>query len=270
MTMTSSDNGEAQPPRALPNGWLVEQMSRSETDYLYREIVTDRLYESPIIGTCSGLVVDVGANIGLFSLQAVARWSPEWLVSIEAIPDVRDVLRRNLARNLPPGAATKVVVADVAAGAIDGISEFTFYPAYSMMSGRLANPTDDLELVGRYVTGQLGNADEAVLSDLDDVLRNRFEPEQRRVQVAPLSAICAVTGRSTIDLLKIDVEGDELTVLEGLDDLRVRNAVVEVDSRRSSVSAVRARLEALGLAVTEVTQEGYEGLPLCVLVGRSQ
>lgn len=248
-------------PRRLPNGWVVDEVSRSETNYLYREIVLDRLYTAPHLPQRPALVVDVGANIGLFALHAVQTWQPRRLICIEAIADIRELLRANLARNVD--ANTSILTPDVAAGAAAGTSEFVFYPRYSMMSGRFADPTSDFALVRGYAAGQLG--DDEALAALDDVLRSRFEAQRREVRVEPLSQICADAGTDVIDLLKIDVEGDELTVLLGLGDLGVRNAVVEVDERRSSKAAVRAALEARGLSVEETTQDGYEDSPLSVL-----
>jgi FkbM family methyltransferase len=269
MSMSPTRRVPARVPRTLPNGWIVEEMTRSETDYLYTEIVVDRLYDLPGIDDLSGgFVVDVGANIGLFALQAASRWGPESIMCIEAIPDVRQVLRHNVAANVAQfSTPIDVVVPDVAAGAKTGWTEFVFYPDYSMMSGRLADPAADLALVREYAAGQLNEDDEEAWADLDAVLSSRFGLELRRVEVAPLSELCASVGRPVIDLLKVDVEGDELTVLDGLGDLRVRNAVVEVDSRHSSPLEVRARLEALGMDVVAQTQDGYEASPLSVLTG---
>jgi len=248
--------------RRLPNGWLVEEISRGETNYLYREIVQDALYFSPRISMRQGTVVDVGANIGLFSMFASETWSPRRIIAIEAIPDVRDVLRRNV-RELPG-----VVVPDVAAGSSDRQHNFTYYPEYSMMSGRHADPAEDFALVHQYAEQQLGDSAEPdVMIQLDDILRPRFEPQYRRVRAVPLHAICAEAGVDTIDLLKVDVEGDELSVLEGLGDVRVRHAVVEVDGRRSSERAVRSALESRRLEVEALTAPGFENLPLSVLFG---
>jgi FkbM family methyltransferase len=248
--------------RRLPNGWLIEEVSRSETNYLYQEIVQEALYFSPQISMREGTVVDVGANIGLFSIFASETWAPRLIIAIEAIPDLRDVLRRNVS-SLP-----EVIVPDVAAGASDREYDFIYYPEYSMMSGRLADPAEDFALVRQYAEQQLGDSAEPdVMVQLDDMLRPRFEPQHRRVRAVPLHTICAEAGVDTIDLLKVDVEGDELSVLEGLGDVRLRHAVVEVDARRSSVQAVRSALESRKLKVEAVTAPGYENSPLSVLFG---
>jgi FkbM family methyltransferase len=211
-----------------------------------------------------GTVVDVGANIGLFSMFARETWSPRLIVAVEAIPDLREILRRNVS-TLP-----EVTVLDVAAGSSDRECDFTYYPQYSMMSGRHADPADDFALVRQYAEQQLGDdAEPEVMTHLDDVLRPRFEPEYRRVQVVPLHKICAEVGVDTIDLLKVDVEGDELSVLEGLGDVSVHHAVVEVDGRRSSLSAVRSALESRRLEVEELTPPGYENSPLSILFGHA-
>jgi FkbM family methyltransferase len=243
--------------RTLPNGWVVSEISRSETDYLYSEIVEDAVYYSSQIDVRGGVVVDVGANIGLFSLYACQTWPVRRLIAIEAIPDVRSVLRRNL-NHLP-----EAVVPDVAAGATEGLCHFAYYPRYSMMSGRHADPAEDFALVRQYGEQKLGQgADADVMTHLDELLRPRFHAESRQVNVLPLATICAQAGVSCIDLLKVDVEGDELSVLDGLGDVSVRHAIVEVDGRRCSPDAVRSALDARGLAVRSVAAPGYENLPL--------
>lgn len=251
-------------PRRLPNGWTVEEVSRSETDFLFGEIVRDATYYSPRVQMEHGTVVDVGANIGLFSLYAHQTWPVSRLIAIEAIPDVREVLRRNV------GHIPGIVIPDVAAGAGEDEFEFVYYPEYSMMSGRQANPTDDFALVRQFAEQQLGDdADADVMRHLDDVLRPRFEPEPRLVRTLALAEICAQAGVAGIDLLKVDVEGDELAVLEGLGDVNVRHAVIEVDSRRSSPAAIREALESRGLEVVEVAPESVQS-PLSFLFAHSE
>jgi FkbM family methyltransferase len=265
VTTIGARGASDRPSRTLPNGWDVEEMSRSETDYLYREIVEQAVYFLPGLHLHDGTVVDVGANIGLFSLYAYQNWPVERLIAVEAIPDVRDVLRRNV-RHI-----SGVVVPDFAAGAVEEECLFAYYPKYSMMSGRYADPVEDFALVRQYAQKALGpNADADVITHLDDLLGPRFEPEFRRVCTLPLATICQQAGVRSIDLLKIDVEGDELSVLDGLGDVTVRNAVVEVDRRRSSPDAVRSALETKRLNVSAVAAAGYENSPLSYLVARER
>lgn len=265
MTTTDARRGTGPSSRTLPNGWVVEEMSRGETDYLYREIVEDAAYFSPEIQLQEATVVDVGANIGLFSLYAHQTWPVRRLLAIEAIPDIRDVLRRNL------GHLPATVVPDVAAGAVEEECLFAYYPNYSMMSGRQADPAADLALVRQYGQHMLGpDTDADVMTHLDELLRPRFDPEFRRVRLQPLATICAHAGVADIGLLKIDVEGDELSVLDGLGDVTVHHAVIEVDGRRSSPDAVTSALVARGLEVRRVVAPGYEDSPLAYLFGHER
>ena len=53
----------------LPNGLEIVHLNRYETDYLYQEIFEDQCYLRHGIRLRDGAtVVDIGANIGLFSL----------------------------------------------------------------------------------------------------------------------------------------------------------------------------------------------------------
>ena len=92
--------------RTLPNGLRLEYVSAPDVAFLYDEVFVQRCYAShglPRLGP-GDLVVDVGANIGVFSLFAAAALAPGGtLLAAEPVQDTAAVLRRNLARNLGAG-----------------------------------------------------------------------------------------------------------------------------------------------------------------------
>nr|AFB69908.1 OciA [uncultured bacterium] len=62
------------PRRVLPNGLEIVHLNAYETDYLYREIFEDECYlRHGITLSDRATVVDIGANIGLFSLFVMSR-----------------------------------------------------------------------------------------------------------------------------------------------------------------------------------------------------
>ncbi len=123
-------------------------------------------------------VVDVGANIGYFSLLAAISVGQQGSVhAIEALPSTRRLLRRNLASNQ----MSNIRVHAVAASDREGLVEmFRARPAFIGSSSTKA---------GAVSEGAVPSA------RLDDLL----------AEVEP--------GRVT--LLKVDVEGDEAAVLRG-------------------------------------------------------
>jgi FkbM family methyltransferase len=124
-------------------------------------------------------VVDVGANIGYNTLHAARLAGARGrVVAVEPTPDNLEVLRRNVAA----AGLANVVVEGVAAGRVAGTREFFVRGARSAVNSLFA---------------------QSCYAAVTDVLR---------VAVKPLDDL--VDGR--VDVVKIDVEGAELDVLEGM------------------------------------------------------
>lgn len=140
----------------------------------FLEVFVRRIYPIPE----GGVVVDAGANIGLFSVFAFVEDDPEYLVAIE--PDSGNVrlLRRNLARF-----GERAVVLEAALWSKEGRARFA--------------------VTGQSNLGHLVSASgiEAVSSG-ESFVRT----------VAPDSA--GVPSPETIDYLKLDIEGSERAVLD--------------------------------------------------------
>jgi len=127
----------------------------------------------------NGTYVDVGANVGAIGLP-IARMRPDAvIVCIEASEEIAAVLRENVKRN----GLTNVTVIEVIAGPRDS-EEVAFYPAPK-------------ELFGMGSIGpQFGSAGVRLRQQrLDDLLDE--------------------LGISTVHVVKMDVEGAELGVLQG-------------------------------------------------------
>lgn len=168
-------------------------------------------------GAASRVFFDVGANQGHVSL-ALARACPELrVVAFEPDPSAGAALAGNLALNPEP--ARRIQVERVAAGAASGTAQFE--PAGGLNSG-----------VGR-------------LSESGGVT----------VAVATLES-CADRLGLTPDLIKIDVEGAEADVLDGLGRVgsHLRALAMEVHSLQPSA----AEREAFATRLTA----GLKGLPL--------
>ncbi|MEI8080942.1 MAG: FkbM family methyltransferase [Actinomycetes bacterium] len=136
------------------------------------------------------LIVDAGANIGVSALYFLSHAPESHVVCIE--PDPRNVerLERNLARN---GLAQRATIVRAAIGSHGGTCRFA------------------IEKTGRYGT---------VIEDGKQSLsQERIEQEIVVESLAAdqfLNETMPANGR--IDVLKLDVEGQELPVLEALSD----------------------------------------------------
>lgn len=124
-----------------------------------------------------GLVLDVGANVGYFTVAVVATTSVDRVVAFEPLPDNTARLRANLGLN----AAKGVSIVQSAVGDYCGSTSFD-------------EKTDDSAFA--RVAGQ------------DD-------PATVQVPVITLDSWWLAAGRPHISMIKIDVEGHEAAVLRG-------------------------------------------------------
>lgn len=124
------------------------------------------------------VVIDVGANIGLYTVPASqAVGAGGRVIAFEAHPQTFGYLQRNVRRNVAAG----VVAENLAVGAAPGTVTMTF---------QAGNP---------------GETHVATDGEAGDVA----------VRMVTLDDYCRATGVATIDYMKIDVEGYETNVLRG-------------------------------------------------------
>ena len=176
------------------------------------------------------VLFDVGANVGALSLAVAAACPQVSIVSFE--PDVIAAarFRQNLTLNLD--LSRRVEVVQAAVGARDGAC--AFYP---------------------------GPATERELGSL--IEKAGVAPHS--IQCHRLDSFCGTTGRFP-DVLKVDVEGAELQVLDGMagvpDDRWPRAILMEVHGAASPVgtsalsAAVHGALAARGYELFELTERG--------------
>ncbi|MFF4614175.1 FkbM family methyltransferase, partial [Streptomyces albidoflavus] len=238
----------------LPNGMTVFQQNRSETDFVYDEIFTHLEYLRNGITIEDGdTILDVGANIGLFTLFAGSRCPGARIHAFEPIPPVFDSLRRNVALH---GLNAKVHACGLAAEAKE--ETFTFYRHNTVISSSVTTAEQAHDLVRSYLrnqeelTGQ-GAADATAGDDLvDAVVDARLDSEQFTCRLRTVSEIIAEESLDRIDLLKVDVENAEYEVLKGIhwrDWPKIRQLVVELHDVDGQLEKVVVLLKALGYDV---------------------
>jgi FkbM family methyltransferase len=145
----------------------------------------DLLEHLVLTGPRGGTFIDVGANIGNHSVY-FAKFLADHVVSVEPDPALLPVLRRNLQANVP-GARTTVL--EAALGARPGAGEMARREGYEANAGAG-------NVLAHY--GATPGAGQVTILTLDEV-------------VASLTA----AGAAQVRLVKLDVEGMELEVLEG-------------------------------------------------------
>jgi amino acid adenylation domain-containing protein/FkbM family methyltransferase len=229
----------------LPNGLAVLHQNKNETDYLYRELFQERLYiRHGVHLPAEGVIFDVGANIGMFSLFASVNAPRCRVYAFEPLPPLYETVAANC-ELYGPG----VKVFPFGLSNHEHAATFTFYSRYTMMSGRseYANAQDEVSVIKTFLTNQRAAGDasaETLLVNADELLEGRFAEERHTVRLRRLSDVIREEGVERIDLLKVDVQRAELDVLEGLDAEHwplVRQVVMEVHDARGHASAGRVQ-----------------------------
>jgi len=159
--------------------------------------------------------IDVGANVGVYTVTAARRVGPAGRVlAVEADAEYVPRLCANLALNDVEGS---VQVIAAAAGDSDGTAAFEV-------------------------------AADRAFSSIKPLVAYRGAGISREVPLRRLDTIWAEAGEPQVDFVKVDVEGAEVEVIAGAERLleRCRPAlVVEVTPERTETE-VRSRLGALG------------------------
>ncbi|MEU8975768.1 amino acid adenylation domain-containing protein [Streptomyces monashensis] len=251
--------GEARPPvRELPNGMAVFHHNTSETDFVYDEIFTREEYLRGGITIDNGdTIVDVGANIGLFTLFASGRNPDGRLYAFEPLPPLHDSLRRNAKLH---GLGARLF--DCGLGATAHEETFTFYPHNTVNSTRAATAPEARDLVRAYLRNKAKPADgarsgAAARDMIDEIVESRLESRSFTCRVRTFSEIIEEEGMDRIDLVKIDVEGAEHEVLKGIRPEhwpRIRQLAIELHDVGGRLAEVEALLKGHGFEV--VSEQG--------------
>ncbi|TDP93021.1 non-ribosomal peptide synthetase [Labedaea rhizosphaerae] len=233
----------------LPDGATIFTLNRSETDFMAREIVTDEVYlQGGVTLPDDAVIVDVGANIGLFAVWAAGICANPAIYAVEPMPPAVEVLERNVRLHGIRGA-----VLPHALGEAETTTTFSYYPYASVLSGRYASAEDERRVVKSFLVGQVEAQGVEIGADiLDELLEERLRTVPYECRVRRLSDVLREHGIDRVDLLKIDVEKSELAVLAGLDDAdfaKVAQVVVEVHHRDGRLETVTQLLRDKGFRV---------------------
>ncbi len=208
----------------LPNGMIVIQQNKTETEFIYQEIFEKQTYLQHGIMLNSGdCIIDVGANIGLFSLFVSQICPQAKIYAFEPIPAIFETLSLN--RQLYP---TQIKLFNYGLSNEIKNTTFSYYPNSSLISGQFANFEEEKSVVKAYLETQDQQLSE---TEIENLLEQRLKTEQVSCQLTTLSQIIYEQNIQKIDLLKIDVEKGELDVLLGISGenwKKIQQIVIEV------------------------------------------
>lgn len=230
----------------------VHALSRAEARYIYREVFTENCYLRGLdnLGP-RPLVLDVGANIGLFALKLLSDYPGARLHCFEPAPTTFEVLSQNLR-----GRSAKLHRQGLSDQ--EGWGELNFYPLLPGNSSLKARVPDEEFLEKMYWAAReslplpLPRLAKPLLGGLARLAWGR--PRRYPIPLLTLDRFLKELP-GEVDLLKIDVERAELQVLAGVENEfpRIRRLVVEVtslDQPGRPLEAVVDLLEAKGYRVS--------------------
>ena len=224
------------PLYTLPNGLAIHHHRVYETDFVYREVFVEEIYTKAFGKLpASACVVDVGANIGLFSLLIKQQLPGSTVYAFEPAPVHFGLLTKNL------GGYNHTHLFQQGLGDRVASKRFTYYPNYSVMSGFHADANDDRQLLAAGIASQLQldqpEKIEAAERYIEILMDNKLEEAQQfDCSITTLSALIDEQKIARIDLLKIDAEKAEGDVLQGIADKdweKIDRIVLEAHDKQS-------------------------------------
>ena len=234
--------------RQLPNGLRVMELDRAETDHMYEEIFTRQVYfQHGISIPLDALVIDAGANIGLFSLAIATSHPAARVIAFEPAAPTAAVLRANLRAN----GCANVTVRVQGLSDRSGTAILTWYRHASGLSSFHPSHDDEhatlMSIVAHHTAQGVIPPGHELQEQAPDLADAKLASEQLPCTLARLSDILDADSISTVDLLKIDVQRAELEVLAGIDTrhwpriIQIAAEVHDIDGRVDQVSKFLAK-----------------------------
>jgi FkbM family methyltransferase len=251
----------------LPNGKKLFCLQKHDVAILHQEVQT--YFDQGISVHQGSTIVDVGANIGLFMLEAYDRCQGKAQVyAFEPIPAVFAALAKN-AERYGQSQDFKVFASGLSHQA--GATTFTFYPNAPALSTAYPDEVGDLQMVKEATLNNIIHMDYVpwtlrllgwlplLLQSyvLDWALKAVLKTCQVPCPMTTLSQVISDQQIEQIDLLKVDVERSELDVFLGLqlaDWDKIQQVVVDIHDIDARLDQLTGLFRQQGLNQITVAQ----------------
>ena len=243
------------------DGLTFEYLDADEAAFLYEEIFTRRSYLRHgvhIDKAGSPVILDAGANIGLFGLLCLRENPAARIFAVEPSPAAFGCLERNLGANSAGAACAQVLLREAPSAMGHSLHCYPDAPGEST-----CNPVERRQQRSR-LRDHVRRSAAAGTSPAAAGAEAAAAAAASTVTVVPattVSHLLASWGLCAVDLLKIDVEGDELSVLRGIassDWPRIRQVTCEVHDVHGRLARVLGLLRRHGMRATCELQRGGE------------
>lgn len=207
---------------------------KKEAKWIYEEIFVEDCYADLDIPE-NAFVVDVGANIGMFT-YLIRQQRPDCRVlAFEPMKETAEALRRNAERH----GFFDITIEECALGErYEDNVEFIYYPN---MPGNSTRYPDEKEL------------QERVMSCIEPPEEVRLEHTGYPVRSEIRRLSSYLSANEPVDLVKVDVEGAELDVLRGIDIAHwplIGQLVLEVQDLNDRLASIQKLLATHGFRST--------------------
>jgi FkbM family methyltransferase len=253
----------------LPNHRRIAIIGKLSAFDVYKEIFEDEPYLREGLSIHpEDVVIDIGGNIGLWSLFILEQVPKIRLITVEPIPQIFEVLQVNLQDFQPP--ESSVTLLNIGLAEKEKKAEFNFYPRVAADS--TATPFDFDQQV-RYVLAMTERGVARIFPSrlkawaIRKVLRWMYIPRKVDCQLKTLSQIIEELKLDHVDFIKLDAENAEREVLAGIaeqDWPKIRQLSVEVHTNipggQTLMEDLTALLQSKGFAVAVDHHSRFSGL----------
>ncbi|WP_406826316.1 amino acid adenylation domain-containing protein [Pedobacter sp. KACC 23697] len=251
--------------KGLPAGAKLYGLSTDLDLYAYNKTELQFLYEEVFVEQCylkygitipdNACIVDIGANIGMFSVFAGMQAKNVKVFSFEPLPPTFELLRLNTSLYPYDYNVFNIGISDREETAV-----FSYFPNATVLSSRYSEGEDITETVKQTILNKEGDSQTDLTDgEVNELLKDRLITEKFECKLKSLSQIIAEHGITQIDYLKIDVEKSELDVLNGIlaeDWKKIKQIVLEIHDIDGRLELIKTLLTSHGFNI-QINQNAY-------------